>query len=424
MTDRELELIIESLAYGGEGISRLEGKVYFVHGTLPGETVRAKVIQDKKSFARAETIEILKASSSRISAPCKFFGRCGGCQLQHLDYKEQLVWKQRWLEELLARIGGLKGIPVEPVIPSPKPYGYRNRVSLTLLRKSGGRVRQGFLGRDMEHAASTDSRYLVDIDSCEISMPSINHAIGELAEKNSHGKLFGDFEGKLKLEIATNGPNTFFLPWQTFEEKAGGPGAKPQEGKILREKVGGMEFEFSPQVFFQVNSYLLLQLVSAVGELVSTGAKEETCLFDLYSGVGLFGISLADRVKKVVSLEENKLAYQFALRNIKRNNITNVFAYSGLVEAKFQKFFERHREKRNVLLADPPRDGMNASLMEVLKNFRSEIDSLIYLSCEPSILARDLARLKEAGFSPKRVMPFDLFPQTQIFETVVLLEAD
>ena len=419
--NQTLELNIESLAYGGEGIARLDGKVYFVNGALPGEKVRVTIIQQKKSFARAETIEVITPSPFRVKPPCSYFGRCGGCQLQHLEYQEQLVWKQRWLEELLTRVGGLKEVRVEPVIPSPKPYGYRNRVSLTLLHKSGGRIRQGFLGRDVEHAQSVDSRYLVDIKSCEIAMPTINHAIGELAEKESHGRLFGDFKGKLKLEIATDGQNTFFLPWQSFEEKAGGPGAKPEEGKILREKVSGLEFEFSPQTFFQVNSYLLPRLISTVGELVSEGPKEETCLFDLYSGVGLFGLSLADRVKKVISLEENKLAYQFALRNIKRNKVENLFAYSGRVEIKFEKFFERHREARNVLLMDPPRGGLETSLIALLQNFRARIDSLIYLSCEPSILARDLARLKEAGFLAERIIPFDLFPQTQIVETVVLL---
>ncbi len=420
--NQTIELNIESLAYGGEGIARHEGKVYFVWGALPGETVCVRVIQNKKNFSRAETVEILKKSPDRVDPPCRYFGRCGGCQLQHLKYEEQLVWKRKWLEELLTRVGGFKEINVESVVPSPKPYEYRNRVSLTLLNKLGGRTRQGFLGRDVVHAENTDSRYLVDIKSCDISMPTINHAIGELAEKNSKGRFFGDFQGKLKLEIATDGKNTFFLPWQTFEEKAGAPGEKPEEGKILIEKISGLEFEFSPHVFFQVNSYLLPQLVTAVGGLMGEVSKEETCLFDLYSGVGFFGISLADRVKKAVALEENKLAYQFALRNIKRNKLENVFSYSGRAEAKFAKFFERHKLTNNIILVDPPRGGMEPSLIQTLTAIKDDIHSVIYLSCEPSILARDLARLKEAGFLPEKILPFDLFPQTQIFETVAELK--
>ncbi|MBI4397608.1 MAG: class I SAM-dependent RNA methyltransferase, partial [Candidatus Omnitrophica bacterium] len=403
------------------GQARQEGKVYFVYGALPEEKVKARVVQEQKNFARAETLEILTTSKQRVKPPCPYYGRCGGCQLQHLDYEEQLVWKRKWLQELLSRIGSLADAQVEAVVPSPKPYGYRNRVSLTLFHKTGGRVRQGFLSRDSERERNTDSRHLVDITSCDISMPQVAQAIKEMALKNNQGDLFGDFQGKLRLEIATDGQNTFFLPWQTPEEKSGGPGAKPEEGKILREKVLGMEFEFSPQVFFQVNSYLLPSLVQAVAEMIPAEDAENTCLFDLYSGVGLFGISLAGRVKKVISLEESKLAWQFALRNMKRNNIANMFAYSGRVEAKFQKFFDRHQMAKNILLVDPPRGGLETKMIDLLRAAREKIHSLIYLSCEPSILARDIARLKTAGFGPKRLAPFDLFPQTQVFETIALL---
>ncbi|MBI4971177.1 MAG: class I SAM-dependent RNA methyltransferase [Candidatus Omnitrophica bacterium] len=411
-TPETIELKIDSLAYGGEGVARVEGKVYFVEGALPGERVRAQIIEEKKSFARAETVEILEPSKHRVEAPCKYFGRCGGCQLQHLAYEEQLVWKHKSLEELLARIGNVKDIAVDPVIPSPKPFGYRNRVGLTLMHAAKGKIRQGFLARD--------SHELVDIDSCHIAMPTINQAINELARKNEMKNVFGDFFGRLKLELVTDGQNTFFLPWQSFDEKTGAR-TKPDEGKILREKIGGIEFEFSPHVFFQVNSYLLPQLIASIGTLLAE--SKDACLFDLYSGVGLVGVSLSDRVKKVVGLEENKLAHQFAIRNIKRNKIENVYVYTGRVESQFKKVFLKQKAEKNILLLDPPRGGIEASLVENFKEFQPEIDSIIYLSCEPSILARDLARLKQAGFVPERVMPFDLFPQTQIFETVVILKS-
>ena len=410
-TPETIELKIDSLAYGGEGVARSEGKVYFVNGALPGEKVRAEIVQDKKNFARAEIVEILEPSKNRVEPPCDYYGHCGGCQLQHLAYEEQLVWKQKWLEELLSRIGNLKDITIDPVVASPKPYAYRNRVGLTLAHAGGGKIRQGFL--------SGDDRGLVDIDSCQIAMPGINQAIDELSRKNKMKNMFGEFEGRLKLEIVTDGHNTFFLPWQSLDEKSG-RGTKPEEGKILHEKVGSLEFEFSPNVFFQVNSYLLPRLLDSVGALL--GDAKDACLFDLFSGVGLFGMSLSDRVKKVVGLEENKLAHQFAIRNIKRNKIENMYVYTGRVESQFKKIFMKQKADKNIILVDPPRGGVEASLIENFKEFESEIDSIIYLSCEPSILARDLARFQEAGFLPERILPFDLFPQTQIFETVVKLK--
>lgn len=409
----EITLDIESLAYGGEGIARVEGKIYFVFGALPGEQVRARIVREMKNFSRAETVEILKPSKLRVKPPCPYFGRCGGCQLQHLAYEDGLKWKKKWLEDLIARIGGGVDVPVEEVVPSPRPYGYRNRVSLTVTRGKGGRLRQGFLSRD--------NQTLVDIDECPISMPNINEALSELSKKGRHFPFLAEFQGKLKLEIATDGERTFFLPWQTWAEKSG-MGAGPEEGKILRKKIGGLILEFSPQVFFQVNHYLLGELVSCVSRMIGE-ARGETCLFDLFSGVGLFGLSLAREVQRVVCLEENRLAHQFALRNAKRNKIENALIYSGRVEQKFETLFEKHRSSKgeNILLIDPPREGLSPDFISSLKTCRPSIHSLIYLSCEPSILARDLARLKEIRFAAARIAPFDLFPQTQIFETVVLL---
>ncbi len=416
--DNIIELTIDALAYGGEGVARHDGKVYFVFGALPGETVKARLTQEKKSFNRAETVEVVKASPDRVEPPCAYFGECGGCQLQHLNYHQQIVWKEKWLKDLIDKIGHISEISVEPLQASPREYEYRNRISLTVSQDRKGSFRQGFLSRD--------NKSLVPISGCSIAHSSINQFMKEVAEKRLFPEIVGPhLRHKLKLDIVTNEDEVLILPWRKVQEKRKSRYTF-KEDEILTKKVGQYQFCFSPHVFFQTNFYLTPQLLTTVERFLFHGKEaspsEESALFDLYSGVGLFGISLSPYVKKVVGLEENKGSHQYAIHNIKKNKIENVLAYSGKVERQFPKLFERHKQKNNYVIVDPPRQGLEADLVEAIKTLKEDIRSMVYISCEPSILARDLDRLKEAGFHPKQIAPFDLFPQTKFFETIVLLE--
>jgi tRNA/tmRNA/rRNA uracil-C5-methylase (TrmA/RlmC/RlmD family) len=314
----------------------------------------------------------LERSNERVTPLCQYFGDCGGCQYQHLSYTAQLEVKHKQLIDLFQRVGGFTDLQIEPVIPCPSPYFYRNRV---MIRSQWDKFRRalniGFI--------RTDNRLVVDILDCKISLPEINKQITEV-RKNPPPK------GGLKVVLRV----------------------PPQNYDVPRDS------------FFQNNFILLPELVEAVrSALVASG---NAFLIDAYCGVGFFGLELADSVQRFVGVEFDGQAIRAARENARRKDVQNGEFIQGRTEDHLPLLLKRFPAGETTLIIDPPRSGCEPHSLELLRQVRPS--QIIYISCHPATLARDLKLLSEGGvFRVKRVVPVDMFPQTQHLECVADVRA-
>jgi len=365
-------LQISDIAFGGEGVARLEEFVVFVPFVLVGEEVEAEVTEVKKNFARAKLIRILQPSPDRVPAPCPYFGGCGGCQYQHIAYATQLQIKHKQISDLFERIGKIPREVVAPVIPCPQPYGYRNRVMIrSQWNKPEQKLNIGFV--------RWDCGLVEDIEECKIAEPPINEQI-------KHVRAHPPPKGGIKVVLR--------IP--------------PENWEVPRDS------------FFQNNFFLLPELVKTARKfLVHGGAKH---LIDLYCGVGFFGIELADVVESFVGVESDQLAIKSARRNAALHHRTNGEFISADVEQALPELLGKFSPAATSLLLDPPRKGCPRELLELLRRQRPA--QVIYVSCHPATMARDLNVLCADGvFNLVQVVPLDMFPQTQHVECVAELRA-
>ncbi|HSI13329.1 MAG TPA: class I SAM-dependent RNA methyltransferase [Chthoniobacter sp.] len=344
-----LSLEVHDVAFGGKGVARHDGKVYFVPFTIPGEKITARVLRQKKNFGEAELVKVETASPDRVEPPCPYFGECGGCSYQHITYARQLEIKAAQVEQTLRRVGRLESVPMRPAIAAPQPFGYRNRIRV---HSEGGVT--GFYAHD--------ARVLVDIEQCLLAVPEVNRALRRLRATPVR-------EGDFSLRAPGGGP--FFE--QTNPEVAG----------------------------------LLV-------EAVRTVARGTGVLVDAYCGAGLFARALADRFEKVIGIEENPAAVESARRSAQPHE-----SYvAGEVSAHLGEVLAANEAARTTLLLDPPTEGLAARVSDlVLGAGPSEV---IYVSCNPGTLARDLALLR-SSYELVSVTPLDMFPQTAEIEVVAHL---
>jgi len=363
----KLTLTICDIAFGGEGVARLEDFVVFVPFVALGEVVEAEVTERKRRFARARPVRVLVPSPERVAPGCAYFGQCGGCQYQHLAYPAQLRLKQKQVGDLFERLGGFDPELVAPIIPCPQPYGYRNRI---MVRSQWDKLRQrlniGFL--------RADSRLVVDIEECRIAEPALNE---QLQQVRAHPPPRGGIKVMLRV---------------------------PPPG-----------WEVPPDSFFQNNFFLLPALVQAVRDcLQSSGARH---LLDLYCGVGFFSIELSDLVESYVGLELDRLAIQAARRNAEARARNNGEFIAGAVEDALPALLSKLTAPLTTVLLDPSRKGCPPETLAALRRARS--GQIIYVSCHPATMARDLKVLcAETAFELARVVPLDMFPHTQHVECV------
>ena len=365
-------LQISDIAFGGEGVARIEELVVFVPFVLVGEEVEAEITEVKKSFARAKLIRVLQPSPDRVPAPCPYFGGCGGCQYQHIAYATQLQIKHKQISDLFERIGKIPREVVAPVIPCPQPYGYRNRIMIrSQWNKPEQKLNIGFV--------RWDCGLVEDIEECKIAEPPINEQI-------KHVRAHPPPKGGIKVVLR--------IP--------------PENWEVPRDS------------FFQNNFFLLPELVKTAREfLVHGGAKH---LIDLYCGVGFFGIELADVVESFVGVESDQLAIKSARRNAALHHRTNGEFISADVEQALPELLAKFSPAATSLLLDPPRKGCPRELLELLR--RQRPSQIIYVSCHPATMARDLNVLCADGvFNLVQVVPLDMFPQTQHVECVAELRA-
>ena len=360
---RLVDLRIEDIAFGGKGVAREQGKAVFVPYTIEDEVVSAEIVREKKQFAEAELVEVKQNSPDRVAPQCPYFGRCGGCAYQHIDYQHQLAIKWRQVRDALQRIGKLKDVPMRPIVPSPRQYAYRNRITVHALE---GVI--GFFRRD--------SHRLVDIERCPISRDEVNRALAELREQ----KYVQD--GHYTLRAASE-----------------------------------------PRVFLQVNDDVAQALRNLIIDLVPSN---QDLLIDAYCGAGFFAKALLDKFERVIGIDWDRFAIAAAKENATEKE-TYVSGDAGDVEAAVSAAFANGDIQRRSLgtsaattmIVDPPATGLTEAVRNAITDLAPE--TFIYVSCNPPTLARDLKELQHS-FAIDSITPLDMFPQTAEIEVVAHLE--
>jgi 23S rRNA (uracil1939-C5)-methyltransferase len=401
-------LVLETDALGNRvgGIARRSGaKTVFVRGALPGERVACRPVREKRSYVEAELLEVLQPSPHRREPDCREYGWCGGCSLQHLDYGRQLHWKRRWVESALRR-QGIPGPAPEATVPSPLVLGYRNRVTFEVAD-----------GRPGLHAFRGDPR---PVGGCPLLPAEGNALVRILAGSGALGgcsrAAVRCSTGMRSLRVEVYGadgrpelglPEDVGLAWQTG-------GSWHSEGPELRERLGGMELPVPPGGFLQVNTAAAEGMVGRVTDLCGPGP-----VLDLYAGVGTFGLALAAQGRKVHCAERNAAAVECARRAAEEQGAGDITFEAGRARGCLLREVRRGAVYDTVV-ADPPRSGMGVRAARLLR--RLDARRLVMVGCDPFAMARDLKVLVEGGYGVRRVLPVDLFPQTDHVETVVLLD--
>jgi tRNA/tmRNA/rRNA uracil-C5-methylase (TrmA/RlmC/RlmD family) len=369
----KLTLTIGDIAFGGEGVARVEDFVVFVPFVAKGEVVEAEVTEVKKRFARARLLRIVTASPDRVEPLCPHFSQCGGCQYQHLAYPVQLELKHKQITDLFRRIGQFDPGLIPPVVPCPQPYGYRNRI---MIRSQWDKFNQGLnIG-----FLRADNRLVVDLEECKIAEPALNEQIKFV---RAHPPPKGGI--KVVLRIAPEG------------------------------------WEVPPDSFFQNNFFLLPKLLETVGDCLRRGGTRH--LVDVYCGVGFFSLELGHLVESFVGVELDRLAIKAARRNAVARGRTNGEFVAGTAEELLPALLSRFTAEATTVLLDPPRKGCRPETLELLRRVRPA--QIIYISCHPAAMARDLNVLcAEDVFDLAQVVPLDMFPNTQHVECVADLRCE
>jgi 23S rRNA (uracil1939-C5)-methyltransferase len=400
VTGATLEVEIEKLVFGGEGLGRHQGKVVFVPFTAPGDRLEVRPIERRKGFVRAVVTRILKASPERIAPPCPHFGRCGGCQWQHLDYAFQVESKRRILEEgFYHRFPETRSLRIT-MAASPKSYGYRSRGRVQI-RGTGAQAAMGFF-RCRSHDVE-------DVSSCPLFEGPLNEALASVRAAQQDGR-FGP--GKRELEIAGS-ENAGWICADAEPRTAAG--ANPLE-EVLWRHVGEFVYAVAPSVFFQANAFMCDELTATVLKKAPGGNSA----LDLYSGVGFFTLPLARRYREVTAVESHPGAHKLCIMNIAHARLENVRAACSDVHDWMKAFGSVAAPALDLILLDPPRSGAGPRVMKCITEWAPE--HILYVSCDAQTLIRDLAMLPARDYRIDAVNGLDMFPQTYHFETVVHLK--
>lgn len=363
----QLALDIQDIAFGGEGVGRVDDFVVFVPFVAVGETVEAELTEVKKNFARGRLLRVVTPSPHRVEPACAHFAACGGCQYQHLAYAEQLRIKHKQVADLFQRIGGINPDVVAPVVPCPQPYGYRNRLMIrSQWNKPEQRLNIGFVRHDCG--------LVEDIFECKIAEPALNQQI-------AHVRQHPPPKGGIKIVLR--------IP--------------PENWEVPRDS------------FFQNNFFLLPKMVETVRQCLKDSGS--THLVDVYCGVGFFAIELAGDVTSFAGVEYDRLAIAAANQNAAAHGAKNGEFVSGTAEEQLPGLLRRFSPAATTVVLDPPRKGCQPQTIELLRHIQPA--QVIYVSCHPATMARDLnAFTRDGVFELKRVVPLDMFPQTQHVECV------
>jgi len=408
MPSSQHEITLEKLTYGGEAMGRLsDGRAVFVPFGLPGETVRIQLTQEKQNFARGEILEILKPSPDRITAKCKHFTQCGGCHYQNLPYEKQQLAKADILRDQLQRIGKIENPIVQPTVASPKQWNYRNHVQFHLT--DDGKV--GFI--------NARGNATLPIEECHLPEPTIDAFRNDL-----------QFESRMNLErvsLRSGTDDDIMLILESETEET--PELEIEAdisivhiyedhpvviagSNALTIQILGKDFHVSAPSFFQVNTPMAEKMVQHLQAQLPTPDSQFT-LIDLYCGVGLFSKFFASKYAKVIGIESAPSSCEDFAINL--DEFDNVELYEGAAEEILSALAPQLTEPIHMIV-DPPRAGIDKFAIDAILQINPQV--IAYVSCDPSTLARDAARLIKGGYTLQNVTPFDLFPQTYHIESI------
>jgi 23S rRNA (uracil1939-C5)-methyltransferase len=445
--DQELELEIESLAYGGNGVARADGFVVFVRRGLPGDTVRARITKVKRNHAEALATDVVHPGPQRVEAPCAHFPACGGCRFQDLAYDAQLAQKQAQVEDALRRLGSIPEPPLEPILPcEPEIFHYRNKLEYSFTQTADGPA-LGFhrAGRwdevqEIERCWLTTGignaiRDAVRDWAREEGLEAYSQADGTgylrhlvVREARNTGQVLVQlvtapkerFERGYLVEVLRRFPEVRSVHWAVNDSPAEVTNL-PTEllwgEEAIEEELGGLRFRVRPNAFLQTNTAMAERLYALAGELAGLTGGET--LYDLYCGIGTIGLSLASRALTVWGIEVSEEAVACALENAELNGIANAAFFAGNVGQVLEELRDRAGDP-DVVVVDPPRAGLAGKALKRVGGLGAP--RLVYVSCNPTTLASDVKVLRaEYGYRLERTRPVDMFPHTPHVESVSLL---
>jgi 23S rRNA (uracil1939-C5)-methyltransferase len=442
----ELELRVDSLAYGGNGVARLDGFVVFVRGGLPGDRVRARVTKTKRGFAEAVAEAVLEESPLRVEAPCRHFGVCGGCRFQDFAYEAQLAQKEQQVRDALVRIGRISEPPLEPVVAAVSQYGYRNKLEYSFTETEAG-VDLGFhrAGRwdeviGIEECLLTTElgnrvRLAVRDWAREERLEPYSQETGEgylrhlvYREGRNTGQVLvllvtapGErFEAGYLVDVLRRFPEVRSLQWavnDTPAERTNLPPTVLWGEEAIEEELLGLRFRIRPGAFLQTNTEMAERLYELAREYAGLGGTES--VYDLYCGTGTIGLSLAGDAREVWGVEISEESVACAIENAELNGIENARFFAGNVGQSLAELVAEAGEP-DVVVVDPPRAGLAGKALR--RTGELGADRIVYVSCNPTTLASDVQVLRdEYGYGLVRTRPVDMFPHTPHVESVSLL---
>jgi len=462
-----VELDIESLAFKGKGVAHLDGFTVFVERAIPGQKVKARVHKKKSNYAEAYAFEVIHRSPLEVDPRCSYFGSCGGCLLQNLNYNEQLIQKRQQVKELLEHIGGFQQVEILPTMPSPDSYFYRNKMEFTFSNY------RWLLPGDIDSGLTIDRNFalglhvpgsftkVIDIQECHLLSERSNgvfQAIRKFAaassfapyttrdhsgfwrfvvirESKSLGQMMvnivtaQDVKGAEKVLELSRLLNEQFPCITTCVHNVSRKKAQIAFGDLetvlfgpgyIEEQLGQTRYRISANSFFQTNTRQAESMYRLIREWGAFGSDD--IVYDLYSGAGGIALFIAPLVKQVIGFELVPQAIADAGVNCRLNGIENCIFVEGDLKDQIAnplEIIEKYGQP-SIVIIDPPRSGLHPKLPERILQLRPE--RILYVSCDPSTLARDLKLLCASDFAPQKVQPVDMFPNTPHCETVVLLE--
>jgi 23S rRNA (uracil1939-C5)-methyltransferase len=444
--DQEVELQVDSLAYGGNGVARMNGFVVFVRRGLPGDRVRARVTKVKRNHAEALAVEVLDPSPQRVEAPCAHYPACGGCRFQDLAYEAQVAAKHEQVADALRRLGGIPEPPLEPIVPAESVFHYRNKLEYSFTRTPAGPT-LGF------HKAGRWDEVL-DIERCWLTTDlgnAIRLAVRDWARAEGLDAYDqAEHEGYLRHLVVREGRNTGqvlvqlvtaagerfdtgrfvdelrrfpevrSIHWAVNEGQAevtNLPTRLLWGDEAIEEQLGALRFRVRPNAFLQTNTEMAERLYELAVEYA--GLTGEETVYDLYCGIGTIGLTMASNALTVWGIEVSEESVACALENADLNGITNAAFYAGEVGEAVEELRDRAGPP-DVVVVDPPRAGLSGKALRRMA--RMEPKKIVYVSCNPTTLAANVRELqKEWNYRLERVRPVDMFPHTPHVEAVALL---
>lgn len=438
---------VEDLTHDGAGVAKVEGYPLFIHGALPGEDVHIHVMKTLKSYGFAKLLQVENASPFRIEAPCPVFDTCGGCQIQHLSYEGQMTFKRKLVRDAITRIGKLPDVPVHAVKGMKDPWRYRNKSQIPFGMEDG-RVVAGFYQPRSHRIADTDI-CLIQTPEADTLMAGIKQKLTAMGiepyeEETHRGQLrhvvvrkaratgeimvvlitkkkkFPQAEQAVEL-IRELVPETVSVIQNINPEKTNvifGDETITIWGKdVIEDQIGDVRFEISARSFYQINPEQTEVLYGQALQYANLTGNET--VIDAYCGIGTISLFLAQRAKFVMGVEIVAPAIEDAKRNAELNGISNTLFEAGPAEQVIPRWYKEGK-KADVLVVDPPRKGCDEQLLQTILKQRPE--RVVYVSCNPATLARDLRILEDGGYRTQEVQPVDMFPQSTHCEAVAWLQ--